>query len=89
MDNFEKELTAPMGELDDDMLETVTGGASVGDVVNIRSSRIDYCKGCGKLLTNYHATITGVRGVLDGHTVYWVKHNCCGYRTSVIETSIV
>ena len=50
---------------------------------------MQYCKRCGKLLQNYQATITGVRGVLDGKTVYWVTLKCCGYKTSIIETSIV
>ena len=89
MDNNEKMMDMPMGELDDDALDTVSGGLSVGDTVNIRSSTISYCPGCGRLLTNYYATITGVRGVLDGHTVYWITRNCCGNRSSVIETAIV
>ena len=88
MNNFEKELTAPMGELDDDMLETVTGGVGIGDTVTCSRSAIEYCSGCGRLLKNYQATIVGVRGVLDGKTVYWVTRNCCGKKTSMIETEI-
>ena len=52
-------------------------------------NRIDYCPRCARLLTNYQATITGVRGVLDGSTLYWVTRNCCGYKSSIIETAIV
>ena len=37
---------------------------------------------------NYTATITGVRGVLDGHTLYWVTRNCCGHKSSIIDTEI-
>ena len=75
-------------ELNDDLLEHVSGGVDIGDVVNIRSDRIDYCAGCGRLRTNYDATITGVCGVLDGNTVYWVTRRCCGRKSSVIETCI-
>ena len=89
MNNFEKELTAPMGELDDDMLETVTGGVEIGGTVTCSKSAIEYCSGCGKLLKNYQATIVGVRGVLDGKTVYWITRNCCGKKTSMIETEIL
>lgn len=86
---MEKMKGIPAEELDDDILETVVGGVSVGDVVKIRSNRIDYCAKCGHLLTNYEATITGVRGVLDGKTIYWITRNCCGYHSSVSEVSIV
>ena len=75
-------------ELNDDLLEQVSGGVEIGDAVNIRSDRIEYCAGCGRLLTNYDATITGVRGVLDGKTVYWVTRKCCSRKSSAIETCI-
>lgn len=84
-----KELENGMIELDDDQLDTVSGGVSVGDVVQVKSFKVEYCRGCAKLLTNYEATITGVRGVLDGKTVYWIKRSCCGYKSSVSETSIL
>lgn len=76
-------------ELNDDELDTVVGGYGVGDTVQCKSSTIKYCSKCGKLMNNYSATITGVRGVLDGKTVYWITLSCCGNKTSVIETSIV
>ena len=76
-------------ELQDSVLENVTGGVNIGDTVTIRDNRIDYCPRCGRLLMNYQATITGVRGVLDGNTLYWVTRKCCGYKSSVIETAIV
>lgn len=76
-------------ELTDDMLESVAGGFSVGDTVNIRSVQIQYCPRCGKLLTNYNATITGIRGVLNGNVIYWITRDCCGYKTSEIETAFV
>ena len=41
------------------------------------------------MLSGYGVTITSVRGVLDGNTVYWVTYNCCGRRSGVIETEIV
>jgi len=76
-------------ELTDSMLENVSGGVNVGDTVNIRNTNISYCSNCGKLLTNYWVTITGIRGVLDGKTLYWVTRQCCGHKSSVIETEIV
>ena len=75
-------------ELNDDELDAVVGGYDIGTTVHCRSSTIKYCKSCGRLMQNYDATITGVHGVLDGNTVYWITLNCCGYKTSVIETSI-
>ena len=90
MTNFDETKIASFGELDDDMLEGVSGGAlSNGTVITCRSSMVKYCNGCGRLLDTYQATITGVRGVLDGKTVYWIKRNCCGHKTSVIETAII
>ena len=86
---MEENFNAPIGELDDDELASVSGGVNVGDFVKCRSFEVQYCKGCGKLIQNYQGTITGVRGVLKGKTVYWIKLDCCGYRTSVIETSIL
>lgn len=63
---------------------------SIGDVVNCYKSSTDteYCRNCGKLLKNYQATIRGIRGTLDGKDVYWIYRNCCGHKTSVIETEI-
>ena len=76
-------------ELSDNELENVSGGVSVGDVVRIRGNRIDYCSNCANMLLNYEATITGVRGVLDGHTVYWITRKCCGFKSSEIDTSFI
>ena len=75
-------------ELDDNELDKVVGGYSVGDTVRCKKWTVEYCERCGKLLMNYEATITGVRGELDGKTIYWVTRNCCGYKTSVSETAI-
>ena len=65
---------------------------SIGDVVNCEQQLVTeyYCRNCGKLIWNYQATITGFRGIdaLDGKDVYWIIHNCCGYKTSAIETEI-
>ena len=82
-------------ELSDDMLDAVSGGTGtdtvvtlkyrVGDVVIINPPRIDYCPNCAKLLKNYEATITGIRGILDGVPVYWITRKCCGYKSSEIE----
>ena len=76
-------------ELGDDELDTVVGGYSVGDKVRCKSLTVQYCNGCGRLLMDYEATITGVRGVVDGKTLYWVTFSCCGYRTSVSESAII
>lgn len=76
-------------ELNDEQLDTVVGGHGVGDVILCSHSDIVYCSNCGRLLKNYEATITGVRGVLDGKTLYWVQRKCCGIHTSVIETEII
>ena len=75
-------------ELNDEELNTVVGGYGVGDTVTCSRDEIDYCPNCGRLLKNYSATITGVRGVLNGHTLYWVTRNCCGYKSSIIDTEI-
>lgn len=86
-------------ELTDDMLDAVAGGTGtdtvvtlkyrVGDVVIINPMEINYCPSCAKLLNNYEATITGVRGILDGVPIYWITRKCCGYKTSEIEYAIV
>ena len=75
-------------ELNDDELDQVVGGYGVGDTVTGSKSAVQYCSGCGRLLKDYQATITGVRGVLDGKMVYWVTRTCCGVKTSMIETEI-
>jgi hypothetical protein len=74
-------------ELDDAQLEGISGGYEIGSVVNIHSGMVKYCPGCGRLIMNIPATITGVRGVLDGKTLYWVTYSCCGYRSSSSETA--
>ena len=89
MNNMEKTKGIPMEELDDDMLDTVVGGVEIGDTVTCSKSAIEYCSGCGKLLKNYQATIVGVRGVLDGNTIYWITRNCCGKKTSMSELEIL
>ena len=63
---------------------------SIGDVVNCEKSSVVYCPKCGKLIMHYQATITGFRAIdaLDGKDIYWIIHNCCGYKTSAIETEI-
>lgn len=83
MENMEK------FELTNDELAAVAGGHNIGDTVRIRSTKIDYCPNCGKLLTNYDATITGLRGELDGMKVYWITRHCCGYKTSIGENVFV
>ena len=75
-------------ELNDEELDQVVGGVSIGDTVLCSHSDIVYCSNCGRLLKNYSATITGVRGVLKGHTLYWVTRNCCGWKSSIIDTEI-
>lgn len=89
MIDHSKNSFLPMEELDDDMLDHVVGGVEIGDTVTCTKSAIEYCSGCGRLLKNYQATIVGVRGVLDGKTVYWITRNCCGKKTSMIETEIL
>lgn len=76
-------------ELNDEELDQVIGGYGVGDTVTCSKDQIDYCPKCARLLKNYKATITGVRGVLDGKTIYWVTRECCGIKGSIIETEIV
>lgn len=89
MENYEEAAVDGLRELDEDQLDAVVGGVSVGDVVHVKSWQVQYCSNCGKLLMEYDATITGVRGVLDGHTVYWVTRKCCGWKSSIIDTAIV
>ena len=76
-------------ELGDDALDAVVGGYEAGQKVRCNRWSVEYCPKCGKLLLNYEATITGVRGVVDGKTLYWVTFSCCGYRTSVSESAII
>lgn len=76
-------------ELNDEDLEKVVGGYSIGDKVNCSHDEIAYCSNCGRLLKNYEVTITGVRGVLNGHTLYWVTRSCCGHKSSIIDTEIL
>ena len=75
-------------ELNDEELDTVVGGYGVGDTVLCSHDDIVYCSNCGRLLKNYEVTITGVRGELNGKKLYWVIRNCCGHRSSIIETEI-
>ena len=72
-------------EMNDEQLGQVVGGYGVGDTVTCTKSAIEYC---GRLLKNYQATITGVRGVLDGNTIYWITRTCCGKKTSMSELEI-
>ena len=76
-------------ELNDNELEQVVGGHNIGDTVRCSHDAIAYCANCGRLLKNYEVTITGVRGVLDGKTLYWVTRKCCGHKSSIIETEIL
>ena len=76
-------------ELGDDELDAVVGGYEAGQKVRCNRWSVEYCPKCGKLLLNYEATIAGVRGVVDGKTLYWVTLGCCGYRTSVSESAII
>ena len=78
--------TSDIDELNDAELNQVVGGYDVGDTVRCSATEIAYCSNCGRLLKNYEATITGV---LDGKTIYWVTRNCCGRKTSIIETDIL
>jgi len=75
-------------ELSDDQLDNIVGGFSTGDVVTLRPRGIKYCPNCARLLCNAKVTITGVRGVLDGSTVYWVTHNCCGHKSTAIDYTL-
>ena len=86
MNDLNKNLPA---ELDDDELDQVVGGHSIGDTVCCSADAIAYCANCGRLLKNYSVTLTGVRGVLDGKTLYWVTRHCCGWKSSIIETEIL
>lgn len=76
-------------EISDDELDLVAGGYEVGTTVHCRDDKINYCSNCGKLLLRYDATVTGIRGVLDGQTIYWITRHCCGYKSSIIESAII
>jgi len=77
-----------LSELNDDQLDTVVGGYNIGDKVICSHNDIVYCSNCGRIRKNYEVTITGVRGVLDGHTLYWITRSCCGHKSSIIDTEI-
>ena len=89
MMNYEEKDLSGIQEINDEQLDTIVGGAAIGDVVKVKSWQVTYCAKCGKLLMEYEATIVGERGVVDGKKLYWVKRSCCGYRSSVVETAIV
>ena len=86
-------------ELSDDTLDAVTGGTGtdtvvtlkyrVGEVVLVTHDTISYCQNCARLLKNYEVTITGIRGILNGVPLYWVKRSCCGHKSSVTEKEIL
>lgn len=76
-------------EISDDELDVVAGGYKIGTTVHCQNHMITYCSNCAKLLMRYDATITGIRGVLDGKTIYWITRHCCGYKTSVLESDII
>lgn len=78
-----------ISELNDEQLEKVVGGYDIGDTVRCRRDVIEYCSNCGRLLTNYEATLTGLRGVLDGKKIFWATRKCCGWKSSLIETEII
>lgn len=78
-----------ISELTDDQLDTVVGGYGIGDTVTCSLAAIAYCPNCAALLKNFKATITGVRGVLKGETIYWVTYHCCGHKSSLIESDIL
>lgn len=89
MEKYEVNDFEGVQELDDDQLDHVVGGYSVGDVVTCNKWSIEYCPRCGKLLRNYEVTITGERGVVDGKKLYWCTYSCCGYKSSVLESAII
>ena len=71
-----------LSELNDDQLDTVVGGYSIGDKVLCSYDSIRYCPGCGRLLKNFEVTIDGVVGKMyDGTMVYEVTYSCCGRKT--------
>lgn len=80
---------APIEELNDDELDSVVGGISVGDTIHIRRGRVEYCPTCGRLVMDINATVTGIRGQRNGVTYYWISYQCCGHRTSVGDDVIV
>lgn len=86
MENKEKNI-API-DLDDDQLEGVSGGYAAGDTVTVSSPNIEYCPKCARLIANLPATVTGVRGILNGKTIYWVTFSCCGHKTSRLEDDL-
>ena len=76
-------------ELNDEEMDKVVGGYNISDTVLCSHDDIVYCSNCDRLLKNYEVTITGVRGVLNGKTLYWVTRKCCGHKSSIIETEIL
>lgn len=85
----QNDLVTGSPEMSDDELDQIVGGYGVGDTLLCSRDDIDYCSNCGRILKNYEVTITGVRGVLDGHALYWVTRNCCGHKSSIIDTEIL
>lgn len=86
-------------ELNDDMLDVVSGGTgtdygvtpkyNVGDVVLVNSRMITYCPKCSALTDRFEATITTIYGVVyDSYVVYGIKYKCCGYENKAVETAI-
>lgn len=89
MQPYEETEIPAIEEMDDEQLNQVVGGVEIGQTIQAKSNYINYCPRCARLLLNYTATVTGIRGYLDGHALYWITRDCCGYKTSIIDTDIV
>lgn len=75
-----------VSELNDAQLDEVVGGYRVGDTVRLKRTLFTHCPGCGKVLTEYSATITGTR---DLYNAYYITHNCCGFKGGTFEEDIL
>lgn len=85
----QSDLVIGSQELSDDELDQVVGGYGIGDTVFCSHFNVEYCSNCGRLLKNFEATITGVRGVLNGQTIYFITRKCCGKNATIPETAIL
>jgi len=74
-------------ELDDDELDAVVGGVSVGKHVKMDSRMVRYCPGCGKLASVVTGTVVGKMYYEKGGCCFVdVRSDCCGYVERALES---
>ena len=75
-------------ELNDEELENVVGGVSVGDRARVNARVIRYCPGCNRLATIVNGTVIDkMYYAKGGYYLVNVKSDCCGYVERAVESA--